>query len=69
MARGISTSGFADQTMKKSQTPSVLATLALLATLTVQCGTPQATQVQVVEEKVLKIGVLGPFTGSSAATG
>jgi branched-chain amino acid transport system substrate-binding protein len=54
--------------MKKYQTPSFLIALALLTTLAVQCG-PQATQVPIAEEKVLKVGVIGPFTGPSAATG
>ncbi len=55
--------------MKKFQIPNFLIALALLTTLAVQCGPRQATQVPVVEEKVLKVGILGPFTGPSAATG
>ena len=43
--------------------------MILLTTLTTQCGTSQATQVPIAEEKVLKVGVLSPFTGPSATVG
>jgi len=55
--------------MIKSKMPSLLWMMILLTTLTTQCGTPQATQAPVAEGKVLKVGVLSPFTGPSATVG
>ena len=55
--------------MKKLRTPKLLIILAFLAILTIQCNPLQATQMPVFEEKTLKVGVLGPFTGPSAVTG
>ena len=55
--------------MKKFQIPSFLIALALLITQGCQCSAPQPTEAPVAEEKILKVGILGPFTGPSAATG
>jgi branched-chain amino acid transport system substrate-binding protein len=55
--------------MIKSKMRVLLWTMILLITLTTQCGTPQASQVPAAEEKVLKVGVLSPFTGPSATIG
>lgn len=55
--------------MKKSKMQPLLWMMILLTTLTTQCDTPQATQAPVAEEKVLKVGVLSPFTGPSIMIG
>ncbi len=48
---------------------SLLVILVLLTILGCQSAAPPASEVPVVEEKVLKVGVMGPFTGPSAAVG
>jgi len=55
--------------MTKSKMQPLLWMMILLTTLTTQCATPQATQAPVAEEKVLKVGVLSPFTGPSIMIG
>ena len=55
--------------MMKHKMQPLLWLVILLTTLTVQCSRPKATPEPVAENNVLKVGVIGPFTGPSAATG
>ncbi len=55
--------------MINAKIPSLLWMIIFLTSLAAQCSPPQATPAPIDEEKILKVGVLGPFTGLSAATG